>query len=68
MVRWVCLVKPNENVDFETLLTQLNIRGISDNIRTGRLRWPGTACTDQISDKQECVWKKSPKQTKTFLG
>ena len=72
MVRWVCHVMPDENVDIETLLTQLNIRCITDIIRTGRLRWLGHVelSTDWISKvlNLSVFGKKKTWQNKNFLG
>ena len=41
MVRWMCLVKPEDDTNFETLLSQLKIKDITDVLQLGRLRWLG---------------------------
>ena len=41
MVRWMCLVKPEDDTHFETLLSQLKIKDITDVLQLGRLRWLG---------------------------
>ncbi|XP_060067396.1 uncharacterized protein LOC132547631 [Ylistrum balloti] len=39
MLRWICLVKPKDNVPIEFLLDQLDIKDISEILQTSRLRW-----------------------------
>ena len=41
MIRWVSLVKPDDDVPFETLLSQLQLRDVAEILQSGRLRWFG---------------------------
>ena len=41
MMRWICRVKPEDQVSSDLILTRLGIRDIGDVLRTGRLRWLG---------------------------
>ena len=41
MTRWICQVKPEDQVSSDLILTRLGIRDIRDLLRTGRLRWLG---------------------------
>ena len=41
MIRWMCRVKPHEEISSDLLLDKLCIKSIDDVLRTGRLRWFG---------------------------
>ena len=41
MIRWMCRVRPHDEVSSETLLSKLNIKCIDDVVRAGRMRWFG---------------------------
>ena len=41
MIRWTCLMKPEENTSFESLLSQVNLKNIADIMQKNRLRWLG---------------------------
>ena len=41
MMRWICRVKPEEQVSSEAILGKLGIRDIGQVLQTGRLRWLG---------------------------
>ena len=39
MIRWICGVKPHDEVPMETLYTKLGIQEVAVTLRTKRLRW-----------------------------
>ena len=41
MIRWICGVKPHDEVPMETLYTKLGIQEVAVALRTKRLRWYG---------------------------
>ena len=41
MIRWICSVKPHEEVPMETLYTKLGIHEVAVALRTKRLKWYG---------------------------
>ena len=41
MIRWICDVKPNDEVPMENLYTKLGIQEVAVALRTKRLRWSG---------------------------
>ena len=41
MMRWICRVKPEDQVSSETILSKLGIRDIRQVLQTGRVRWLG---------------------------
>ena len=41
MIRWICGVKPHDEVPMETLYTKLGIQEVAVALRTKRLRWCG---------------------------
>ncbi|XP_056009379.1 uncharacterized protein LOC130051460 [Ostrea edulis] len=41
MIRWICLVKPEQTIPFESLLAQINLKSHADIMQKSRLRWLG---------------------------
>ena len=41
MMRWICRVKPEDQVSSETILSKLGIRDIRQVLQTGRVCWLG---------------------------
>ena len=41
MIRWICSVKPHDEVPMETLYTKLGIQEVAVALRTKSLRWYG---------------------------
>lgn len=41
MIRWICGVKPNDEVPIGRLCTRLGVQEVTDALRTKRLRWYG---------------------------
>ena len=44
MIRWICGVKPYDEVPMETLYTKLGIQDVAVALRTKRLRWYVMTC------------------------
>ena len=40
-VRWTCLVKPDDDIPFISLLAQVNLKSIAEIMQKSRLRWLG---------------------------
>ena len=53
MIRWICGVKPHDEVSIDTLYAKLGIQEVTAALRTRRLRWFGhvvraTSCTNSV--------------------
>ena len=41
MIRWICLVKPEQSIPFESLLAKVNLKSLADVMQKRRMRWLG---------------------------
>ena len=56
LIRWICGVKPHDEVPMETLYTKWGIHHVAVALRTKRLRWYGRIFLDKFNYQYRHPW------------
>ena len=83
MIRWICRVKPLDDVSSESLLARLGVKDLEEVLRTSRMRWLGhversTGWIAQVRDhtvvaqkapgRPKLTWDEVVKRDRALLG